>query len=147
MLGSLRAAWLPRIEAGELRLDVDAADGLRWRGDPLDLTRIAANLVENAARHGHDDGEAASVELGARRDATGLLIEVADRGPGVAQDQLDRLLRPFARVGDERSDRGGSGLGLAIVQRLAQRYGGRCSLRNREGGGLVARVVLPDAAA
>ncbi|HWS74269.1 MAG TPA: ATP-binding protein [Quisquiliibacterium sp.] len=147
VMGALRTAWLARIEAGELRFEVDAADGLHWRGDSLDLARIAANLVENAARHGHEDGTAAVIELGARRDTAGLLLEVADRGPGVAEDQLERLLRPFARVGDERSDRGGSGLGLAIVQRLAQRYGGRCSLRNRDGGGLIATVVLPDAAA
>jgi two-component system osmolarity sensor histidine kinase EnvZ len=146
-LASLLATWRARSAPGEPALRAELAPELHWRGDPLDLARIATNLLENAARHGRDDRGPADVELRARRDAGGLLLEVADRGPGVPEAQLERLLRPFARVGDERSDRGGSGLGLAIVQRLAQRYGGHCRLANRPGGGLLATVALPDAPA
>ena len=144
-IDGLGSGWRPRIEAGEMQLELDVPAGLHWRGDPLDLARIVANLVENAARHGRDDGSTARISLRARRDGRTLALEVADRGPGVPDDQLERLLRPFARVGDERSDRGGSGLGLAIVQRLAHRHGGRCTLHQREGGGLLVRVLLPDA--
>ncbi len=143
----LLAAWRDRTEAGAPELRSEFGPGLRWRGDPLDLARIVVNLLENAARHGRHEDARALVELRVHREADGLLLEVADRGPGVPEEQLARLLRPFARIGEERSDRGGSGLGLAIVQRLAQRYGGHCALANREGGGLVAAVRLPDSAA
>jgi two-component system osmolarity sensor histidine kinase EnvZ len=143
-IDGLRSSWLPRIEAGEMELEVSVPAGLRWRGDPLDFARIVSNLVENAARHGRTGEAAAQVSIAAAREAQTLRLEVADRGPGVPPDQLERLLRPFARIGDERSDRGGSGLGLAIVQRLAHRHGGRCILRNRDGGGLLASVLLPD---
>ncbi len=146
VLESIRDGYAARAEADQLKLEIDAPPGIRWRGDPVDLARILANLVENAIRYGRADGAPAEVGLKARREAGGLALEVTDHGPGVPETQRDRLLRPFARVDDERSDRGGSGLGLAIVQRLAQRYGGRCSLRNREGGGLEVRAMLPDAA-
>jgi two-component system osmolarity sensor histidine kinase EnvZ len=146
-IDGLRSSWLPRIEAGEMRLELRVPAGLHWRGDPLDLARIVANLVENAARHGRVGEAPALISIAARREAQALRLEVDDHGPGVPPDQLERLLRPFARIGDERSDSGGSGLGLAIVQRLAHRHGGSCSLRNREGGGLVASVILPDAPA
>lgn len=145
VVDALRSAWLARIDAGELRLAIDVEPRLRWHGDALDLARIAGNLLENAARHGRQGDQAPSIALGARREAGGLRLEVGDRGPGVPPEELERLLRPFARVGDERSDQGGSGLGLAIVQRLASRYGGECRLANRAGGGLLASVLLPDA--
>lgn len=133
-----------RIEAGELRIATAIAPALRWQGDPLDLARAVANLLENALRHGHRAGESADVEIQATRDGAALSIEVLDRGPGVPEAQLERLLHPFTRVDAARSA-GGTGLGLAIVQRIAQRYGGRCRLENRAGGGLRVRLSLPDA--
>ena len=145
-LDTLCNGWRVRQDAGEMLLQLDVEPGLRWQGDAVDLARIVANLVENALRHGRRPEAPAEIAIQAGRVARGLHIAVRDRGPGVPAGQLERLLRPFARVGDERSDRGGSGLGLAIVQRLAQRYGGACTLHNREGGGLEAEVRLPDAA-
>ena len=146
VLETIRDGYASHLEAGELEVELETPPGTRWRGDPVDLARIVSNLVENALRYGHAEGRPAQVLLRAARESAVLSLTVADRGPGVPEAQFDRLLRPFARVDDERSDRGGSGLGLAIVQRLAQRYGGRCRLRNRAGGGLEVIVTLPDAA-
>lgn len=116
---------------------------LRWHGDPVELARVVSNLVENALRHGHLDGVPPVIEVSAERVGDTLSIAVRDRGPGVPEDQIARLLRPFARLDDARSERGGSGLGLAIVERIARRHGGECRIRNRPGGGLEVLVTLP----
>lgn len=144
LLDDLMRGYRGRIDAGELRITAALAAELRWQGDPLDLARALANLLENALRHGRRPGERADVEIEAAREGAALAIEVRDRGPGVPEEQRERLLRPFARVDDARSA-AGAGLGLAIVQRIAQRYGGQCVLANRAGGGLRVRLTLPDA--
>jgi two-component system osmolarity sensor histidine kinase EnvZ len=144
LVDALRDAYRARVEAGELRLACEVEPMLQWNGDELDLARVLANLVENAMRYGRRDDHAAEVEIAAQREGQALVLRVSDRGPGLPESELQRLLRPFARLDDERSERGGSGLGLAIVQRIAQRHGGRCTLANRPQGGLVVRVVLPD---
>ena len=76
--------------------------------------------------------------------AGGVRIQVRDRGPGIPQDELGKVMQPFYRLEASRNrSTGGTGLGLAIAQQLAQALGGRLDLGPREGGGLRARVVLP----
>ncbi len=76
----------------------------------------------------------------------GLRITVSDRGPGIPEDELDEVLQPFYRLEASRNrDTGGAGLGLAIATQLMRSIGGNLTLANREGGGLVATVVLPGA--
>lgn len=133
-----------RPELGTILLSTQLEPGLRWVGDPVDLARILRNLLENALRYGRRSDGTAVVEIVAKRSPVGLRLEVRDEGPGVPETELERLMRPFARLDQERSERGGSGLGLAIVQRLAQRYQGACMLQNRESGGLAVTVNLPD---
>jgi signal transduction histidine kinase len=66
-------------------------------------------------------------------------VQVLDRGPGIPDDQLDRVLQPFVRLEDSRHrSTGGTGLGLAIASQLAQGLGGHLVLGPREGGGLAA---------
>src|SRR5690606_28948490 len=95
---------------------------------------------------GRSEDGVARVALRASATATGIVVEVADAGPGVPAEQLDRLLRPFERMDAERSDSGGAGLGLAIVDRIARRYGGSLRLSSTPGSGLRARVELPGLA-
>lgn len=132
----------------------DVVEGFRRRGIPADtdlaplrpaaipadgLRRCVGNLLENAARHG--GGSALGVSL---RDAPGaIVIEVADRGPGIPPGEVERLKLPFTRLEGARSNTGGSGLGLAIVDRWARGRGGRFELLPREGGGLLARITIP----
>jgi signal transduction histidine kinase len=69
---------------------------------------------------------------------------VNDPGPGIAPEQLARVFEPFVRLDDSRSrETGGAGLGLAIAQELTTVLRGRLALRNREVGGLEARLSLP----
>ena len=117
------------------------------RGEPVQLPlraiaflRLVTNLVDNALRHG-----APPVAITTRYANGSVVLEVADRGPGISADQVERLKRPFTRGEPARSGAGGAGLGLAIVERIARLHGGTLDLLPREGGGTIARVTLPAA--
>ena len=102
------------------------------------LRRCITNLLENAVRYG---GEA-EVRLVEAADA--VHVTVLDRGPGIPEAELDKVLQPFYRVEASRNrNSGGVGLGLATASDIARQHGGSIRLRNRVGGGLQAELVLP----
>ena len=104
------------------------------------LRRIAGNLLENALRYG--EGHPVDLEVACR--ARSLTVGILDRGPGIPEAARDAVFQPFHRLENSRSrDTGGSGLGLAIVRQLADAQGWRIALKDREGGGLRAEVVIP----
>jgi two-component system osmolarity sensor histidine kinase EnvZ len=103
----------------------------------MGVRRAVSNLVDNALRYAGEPVEIRSLQSG-----KSACIEVADRGPGIPENEVERLKRPFTRLEVARSGAGGSGLGLAIVERVARSHGGRLDLLPREGGGLVARLTL-----
>ena len=108
---------------------------------PLALRRALGNLLQNAQRY----APAESVSLMCEPLPTGCRICVLDRGPGIADEQLPKMLQPFQRLEPSRSHAsGGFGLGLAIVKALATANAWQFELINREGGGLAACLVLPD---
>jgi len=102
------------------------------------LRRVLGNLIDNAIKYG------GAAEVSAwRNDEGALCVAVRDRGPGIPEDELERVLEPFYRLeGSRNRDTGGAGLGLAIAMQLTRAIGGRLKLANREGGGLVATVAL-----
>lgn len=105
--------------------------------DPRRLERILANLLDNAREHAPD----AVVVVRLRSLADHIAITVADRGPGVPADRIDRIFDRFFMADPSR--RGGSGLGLAIAAEHASLLGGQLRARNRRGGGLSIELVLP----
>lgn len=107
----------------------------------VSLKRLLNNLIENALNHGGTSVEVAA-HLSGDRSAPYVVISVMDRGAGIDPAELDGLFDPFIR-GDKARGGKGTGLGLAIVKRIAALHGGNVELRNREGGGLEARVRLP----
>lgn len=73
-----------------------------------------------------------------------VCLSVADDGPGIPPDMMERVFDPFVRVEGSRSrETGGTGLGLTAAKTIAQGHGGRVELLNREEGGLEVRVLLP----
>ncbi|MDO4904945.1 MAG: ATP-binding protein [Lautropia sp.] len=133
--------------AGRLSVYKRIEPGLMWRGNPMLLERVLSNIFENAIKYGATPGERnVRIDVIGRRHEKGVELIFRDHGPGVPEEALGRLARPFARLDTERSTVGGSGLGLAIVARLARRARGGMVMENASGGGLKIRVVLRDLA-
>jgi signal transduction histidine kinase len=111
----------------------------RTRGDRRLLERLAANLVENAARHNVDGGWVAlSTSVAGGR----ALLHVENGGARIPDDRVDELAEPFQRL--SRHARGsGAGLGLSIVRSVAEAHGGSLRLAARSDGGLAVDVELP----
>jgi len=108
---------------------------------PTAISRLVANLIDNALAYG-----APPVQLVTALSGDRVWLDVADRGPGIPPDQVERLKQPFTRASAARAREdgaAGAGLGLAIVDRIARLHGGTFDLSPRDGGGTVARVALP----
>jgi two-component system osmolarity sensor histidine kinase EnvZ len=116
----------------------DLANVPRLPLQTMAMRRVVLNLVDNALRYGEKD-----VGIAVHADGTSVVLEVADRGPGIPAAEVERLKRPFTRMEAARSDKGGAGLGLAIVERVVRAHRGSLELLPRPGGGLLAEVRLP----
>jgi two-component system osmolarity sensor histidine kinase EnvZ len=107
----------------------------------VSIKRMLTNLLENAFKHG---GGAVEVRAHVGGDSTApyVVLSVLDQGPGIDPSEIEEIFNPFIR-GNRARTGSGTGLGLAIVRRIAAQHGGSVELRNREGGGVEARVLLP----
>jgi len=131
---------------GDRTITVAAASDLWVSGDPDQLMQALLNLVGNAVAHTRPGG---TITLSATAPQPGLVhITVADDGPGIRREDLDRVFDRFYRVqGPRGADSGGSGLGLAITRRLVELHGGTVAASNRAGSGAVFGIELPRIAA
>jgi two-component system, OmpR family, sensor histidine kinase KdpD len=158
---------MTRIEAGAVKLNLEPCDVqelvgcalavLETRGDtrkvafnmppempliPMDLvlmTQVLVNLLENSLKYSQP---ASPIEIIATIDESWLLLEVADRGPGVPEHDLKRVFDKFYRIPIPEGA-GGTGLGLSICKGIVEAHGGRIVAENRIGGGLSIVVRLP----
>jgi len=120
---------------GSVGLEGKALDALQAK--PRALKRCLCNLVDNALKF----GQRATIDV---EDGDVLIIRVADEGPGIPEEMLERVFEPFYRLESSRNrDTGGTGLGLSIARDVAQAHGGSVALRNRPEGGLIAELRLP----
>lgn len=131
---------LPRLRQGGVSLVQDAGTAPQVRGDAFLLRQAIGNLVDNAI-----DFSPAGSDLGIAFRAEGgdVVIEVADRGPGVPDYARDRVFERFYSLPRPCGGGRSSGIGLCFVAEVAALHGGRAELRDREGGGTLARLVLP----
>jgi signal transduction histidine kinase len=121
------------------KVSLTAPASLRFAGRPQALRRAIGNLIDNALKY----GGRATVEL--KADDDGLRIVVEDEGPGLPEEELEKVFEPFYRMESSRNrETGGVGLGLAIVRQIARNHGGNVVLANRPGGGLCAVLCLPQ---
>jgi two-component system sensor histidine kinase KdpD len=105
--------------------------------DPVLFEQVLVNLLENAIKH---TPAKTPIEITARAEEGTVVLEVADRGPGIPPGTEARIFEKFVR-GD--AGRGGVGLGLAICRGIVQAHGGSIEVENRTGGGALFRVTLP----
>jgi signal transduction histidine kinase len=122
-----------------LEIEVDVDGGAVVAGDAQRVAQVLDNLVVNALRYG-----AGPIALRARATADGVELAVCDRGPGFPEDFLPRAFERFSQASAAHGGEG-SGLGLALVDAIARAHGGHAAVRNRDGGGAEAAVVLPAA--
>lgn len=114
--------------------------------DERALKQILINLVSNAVKFTPEGGR---IDVVAGQSHSGdFQIMVADNGPGIPREKIDKIFMPFNQV-DNRYDRqgGGTGLGLALVRGLCELHGGRAWIESEQGQGCRAYVVLPISAA
>lgn len=132
-------------QARDCRVEVTVVDECMVMGDPSLLHSALENVMRNATRYTRP-GTAVDVRLERGQGARGpaAVVRVADSGPGVPDDALDKLFRPFYRLDDARGRQtGGVGLGLAITERSVRLHGGSVRAANRAEGGLIIEIRLP----
>jgi two-component system OmpR family sensor kinase len=130
-----RASFPARI------IRLEAQPGLTVVGDPDQLVRAIRNLVNNAATHTRADGE---IGVRAFRDPSGIVIQVADLGPGLPPEDAAHVFERFWRADKARTrSRGGSGLGMSIVASIVHAHGGSVRFDSSVAAGSTVTVWLP----
>jgi signal transduction histidine kinase len=134
LLADLRAA----TPAPGISIDLSVAPGTATTGNPEDLSRMFRNLLDNAVRYARH-----RVLVTANARPEGVVVEIADDGPGIPEEERERVFGRFVRLDTSREQASGSaGLGLAIAREIAAAHGATIVLTEAAGGGTRAVVTL-----
>ena len=130
----------PLYDSKGLYLEAEVAADLELFCDPTRVRQVVLNLLSNAGRF----TEAGGVRIRAWREGGEVVVSVADTGPGIAAEDVERLFQPFQQLDASlRRRHGGSGLGLSISKRFVELHGGRMWLESEPGAGTVFYFRLP----
>ncbi len=134
----------PLIEAGQHSLELDLpGESLLLDADPVRLSQVFANLLNNAAKYSNTGG---CIEVSVVRDGDQAVVSVRDRGLGIAADMLPRVFDMFAQIDQSRGyAQGGLGIGLTLVRSLVDLHGGQVEARSAglgHGSEFVVRLPL-----
>jgi signal transduction histidine kinase/ActR/RegA family two-component response regulator len=125
---------LAAVQHVTLAANSEAAEYLRPVADPMRLRQVLINLISNAVKYNRDGGKA-TVSI-ATTDRSTLRIAVSDEGEGISPDDIDKLFRPFERLGQQKSRRSaGTGLGLVISKGLVEAMGGSLRVESKVSAG------------
>jgi two-component system sensor histidine kinase KdpD len=128
-----------RLEGRQVAVDV--ADALPLVSmDAVLVDQVLVNLVENVLRH---TPAGSPLDVRVQTAEEGVSVEIADRGPGIDEDECEKVFQKFYRGSRAKRRDGGSGLGLTICRAVARAHGGRIAIRPRAGGGTSVELVLP----
>jgi NtrC-family two-component system sensor histidine kinase KinB len=129
-----------QAQHGQVSLESDIAqEGLRLVGDPIKLSWVLSNLIGNALRYTPAGGR---ISVEASRNGNTIQLRVADNGPGIPQEMLDRIFERFTQWNINGTEAGGAGLGLAIVKEIVEAHSGRIFVAS-SGTGSIFTVELP----
>jgi two-component system sensor histidine kinase KdpD len=129
---------LDRLLAGRPVATTLDADAAMVSIDPILVEQVVVNLLENAAKY---TPPGSPIEVRSRRDGQAVVLEIADRGPGIPRGDEERIFERFRR-GAHPGVRG-VGLGLAVSRAIATVHGGTLTAASRDGGGAAFRLRLP----
>jgi two-component system osmolarity sensor histidine kinase EnvZ len=139
----INAAVYSVMDYPDMQVHVALQGEIMVLADAVELSRVIANLLENARRYGKSPGTGiAMVDIVAKERNQWVLIKVRDHGLGVPPELLANLTKPFFRGDSARTSATGAGLGLAIVEKTLHRMGGIFALGNTSSGGLAAHIKL-----
>lgn len=133
----------PNAQSRRQTIKATIADDARsLYADERALKQIFINLLSNGIKFTQDGG---SIDVSVRRNASDEVeIRVSDNGPGIPEDKLGGLFKPFSRLDDSYDSQGnGTGLGLALVRGLTELHGGRVEIDSAPGKGTCVTVTLP----
>jgi len=148
-IGSWLADFVDNVseEYGRKGLRVELTEniqGVPISADSIQLGNVFTNMIDNSLKYIDKDKKTA--QFICREVSGNVIVSVSDNGPGVPDDELDRLFQMFYRSDKARSDMSqGSGLGLSIAAKIIERFGGTIEAENIAGGGLSVTVTLPVA--
>lgn len=126
----------------KIRLSNEISADVKVYCDVSRMGQMLTNLIENAIKFNRKGG---SVTVSHSSDLQTDVISVEDTGPGISDDQVERVFERFYRTDRARSrEIGGSGLGLAIVKHLAMLHGGAVSVRSKPGKGSIFSISIPS---
>ena len=138
--------WIPKSITLQKDLGYEGLESAFVCGNRFMMREAISNLIDNALTytppHGIITVSVARTATQANTPAT-LTLQVADNGPGVADDQLPNVFQRFWRADDQTTH--GSGLGLPLVARVASQHGGTASAHNAHPHGFIVRLGLPEA--
>lgn len=120
-------------------VEFEASARPKARVAPEALERALGNLIGNSLKYSLSNSP---IEVGLAVDRGMARLSVADRGPGIPEEERERVLEPFERLEAHR-DTPGSGLGLTVVRSVAESHGGRVLIEERPGGGTVVTIEIP----
>jgi len=126
-------------EEKDIAVHVAPPTGLHVRADPTRIRQVVSNLMDNAVKYTPEGGEV-SVRVEPRAQTVAIIV--ADTGPGIPPEAMDKIFRRLYRADRSRSRRG-LGLGLSLVKAIVEAHGGRVRVRNRPEGGAEFTVEFP----
>jgi signal transduction histidine kinase len=145
LLQDVVSTYQYQAQRKNIKLQLDLASSLsNIEVDAGRMTQVLTNILDNALRHTPEGG---SITLSAREANDQIELAIQDSGPGLKQEELDRIFDRFYRTDTSRQRDGaipgGSGLGLAIAKSIVQAQGGYISAKSEEGKGLKIIILLP----
>ena len=124
-------------EGIKLEYQYDDADVPEIPCDPKRLRQVFLNILDNAAKHGHE-GKKIEASITSTEDT--VTVKIRDYGPGIPEDELPLVKKKFFKGSSKAR---GSGIGLAVCDEIIQLHGGSLTLENADGGGTLVTVEIP----
>ncbi len=129
-----------RDEGVEVRTETaKSLPGLK--GDPDRIKQVVLNLLSNAVKYGSESGGIIQVRAFYKNEK--VFVEVEDYGPGIPEEEQERIFKPFSQTGELSRRKSGTGLGLSISRKIMEMHGGTLSVRSRPGEGSVFVIEIP----